>query len=647
MDYYILHNIPTNDKKYYYIYIYIMQNIYCVKFKVRLTEEEYCLFNNGVDVLRLNNIMVNNSMIHFDKCDKTLATIIGDVEESLNLPRIEVSAISPATPRVIHAFHINKLSVNEISKGVFNGCHNYEIMKTNSETQIYNKLIIKFPLSYSIKSLFSKHRKESDKVNVKLLVDDCSEGYDATLTIKNCMVCLEINIFNNISELSEAKNIKVVKDVKCSDNVISCFRISLLKHIYNKNYYSVEMCNKNYYYYFESFMFLSQLGSDIDGEALSVRSGYSVSLSSDGTIVAIGAIDAIDDNGDFSGHVRIYHYDGTSWNQLGNDIDGEAPGDRSGYSVSLSSDGTIVAIGATYNDDNGVNSGHVRIYQYDGTVWNQLGNDIDGEAPGDRSGYSVSLSSDGTIVAIGAYLNDGNGFSSGHVRIYQYDGSSWKQLGNDIDGEASGDSSGYSVSLSSNGKIIAIGGIYNDGNGTDSGHVRIYQYDGTVWNQLGNDIDGEAQIDLSGYSVSLSSDGTIVAIGAYLNDSNGVNSGHVRIYQYDGTVWNQLGNDIDGEASGDRSGVSVSLSNNGKIVAIGASENDGNGTDSGHVRIYQYDGTSWNQFGSDIDGEAQSDFSGYSVNLSSDGTIVAIGAIYNDGNGSNSGHVRIYMLNIV
>jgi hypothetical protein len=647
MDYYILHNIPTNDKKYYYIYIYIMQNIYCVKFKVRLTEEEYCLFNNGVDVLRLNNIMVNNSMIHFDKCDKTLATIIGDVEESLNLPRIEVSAISPATPRVIHAFHINKLSVNEISKGVFNGCHNYEIMKTNSETQIYNKLIIKFPLSYSIKSLFSKHGKESDKVNVKLLVDDCSEGYDATLTIKNCMVCLEINIFNNISELSEAKNIKVVKDVKCSDNVISCFRISLLKHIYNKNYYSVEMCNKNYYYYFESFMFLSQLGSDIDGEALSVRSGYSVSLSSDGTIVAIGAIDAIDDNGDFSGHVRIYHYDGTSWNQLGNDIDGEAPGDRSGYSVSLSSDGTIVAIGATYNDDNGVNSGHVRIYQYDGTVWNQLGNDIDGEAPGDRSGYSVSLSSDGTIVAIGAYLNDGNGFSSGHVRIYQYDGSSWKQLGNDIDGEASGDSSGYSVSLSSNGKIIAIGGIYNDGNNTDSGHVRIYQYDGTVWNQLGNDIDGEAQIDLSGYSVSLSSDGTIVAIGAYLNDSNGVNSGHVRIYQYDGTVWNQLGNDIDGEASGDRSGVSVSLSNNGKIVAIGASENDGNGTDSGHVRIYQYDGTSWNQFGSDIDGEAQSDFSGYSVNLSSDGTIVAIGAIYNDGNGSNSGHVRIYMLNIV
>ena len=32
----------------------------------------------------------------------------------------------------------------------------------------------------------------------------------------------------------------------------------------------------------------------------------------------------------------------------------------------------------------------------------QLGSDIDGEAANDQSGYSVSLSSDGTRVAIGA-----------------------------------------------------------------------------------------------------------------------------------------------------------------------------------------------------------------------------------------------------
>ncbi|MDG2208968.1 MAG: hypothetical protein P8K81_03160, partial [Flavobacteriales bacterium] len=37
------------------------------------------------------------------------------------------------------------------------------------------------------------------------------------------------------------------------------------------------------------------------------------------------------------------------------------------------------------------------------------------------SGTSVSLSSDGTTVAIGAMANDGNGSYSGHVRIYSYD----------------------------------------------------------------------------------------------------------------------------------------------------------------------------------------------------------------------------------
>ena len=78
----------------------------------------------------------------------------------------------------------------------------------------------------------------------------------------------------------------------------------------------------------------------------------------------------------------------------------------SGYSVSLSSDGTTVAIGAPYNDGNGSNSGHVRIYAWNSatSAWEQQGADIDGEAAVDYSGYSVSLSSDGTTVAIGAMV---------------------------------------------------------------------------------------------------------------------------------------------------------------------------------------------------------------------------------------------------
>jgi hypothetical protein len=91
-----------------------------------------------------------------------------------------------------------------------------------------------------------------------------------------------------------------------------------------------------------------------------------------------------------------------------------------------------------------------------------------------------------------------------------------------------------SVSLNSAGNIVAIGAKFNDGNGDDSGHVRVYQLDGMTWQKLGNDIDGEAAEDQSGVSVSLNSAGNIVAIGANFGDRNGFglgdNSGHVRVF---------------------------------------------------------------------------------------------------------------------
>ena len=88
--------------------------------------------------------------------------------------------------------------------------------------------------------------------------------------------------------------------------------------------------------------------------------------------------------------------------------------------------------------------------------WVQVGEDIIGEAY-NFSGWSVSLSSDGSIVAIGAPATYGNGSNAGHVRIYKNQNGTWSQIGQDIDGEAAGDLSGFSVSLSSNGSIVAIG----------------------------------------------------------------------------------------------------------------------------------------------------------------------------------------------
>jgi len=470
-------------------------------------------------------------------------------------------------------------------------------------------------------------------------------------------------------------------------------------------------------------------GGDIDGEASNDQSGYSVAISADGTIIAIGAR-SNDGSGNLlsdSGHVRVYRYNANKstanssgpagWDQIGGDIDGEAANDYSGASVSLSADGTVIAIGANQNDGTGSNAGHVRIYKYNASkttannigpiAWDKLGGDIDGESASDQSGGNdsnsegVKLSADGTIVAIGALYNNGNGTYSGHVRVYKYNASKgssnnlgpagWDKLGDDIDGEASYDYSGYAISLSADGTILAIGAFGNDATSTEAGHVRVYKYTpsktvavtnqtdasfGPIgWNRLGADIDGEAAYDRSGTGVSLSADGTVLAIGAHQNNNS---TGHVRVYKYTPTKtvavtsqtdasfgpigWNRLGADIDGEAFGDYSGADVALSADGTILAIAGYQNDGTASDAGHVRVYKYTPSKtvavtnqsdasfgpigWTRFGVDIDGEAANDWSGQSIALSSDGTTVIIGARYNDGTSGNTsdnrGSARVY-----
>jgi len=391
---------------------------------------------------------------------------------------------------------------------------------------------------------------------------------------------------------------------------------------------------------------------DIDGEKPGDWSGHSVSLSANGAVVAIGAV-YNDGNGSDSGHVRVYLWSNTqsSWLQHGTDIDGEAAGDNFGTSVSMSYDGTVLAIGAPWNDENGSNSGHVFIYEWDDNVsnWSKRGNAIVGEAAGNESGVSVSMSNDGTVVAIGALYNNDNGIWSGHVRVYNWEvnstSSTWSQRGEDIDGEADMNYSGWSTSLSKDGRVVVIGARGNGTNGDDSGHVRVFQWDAVEnkWLKRGGDIHGEAAEDESGVSVSASYDGTVVAIGANGNDGNGSNSGHVRIFEWNITEWVKRGQDIDGETADDNSGSSVSISNNGIVVAIGAYSNEDNGTYSGHVRIFEWDDATnlWVKRGGDIDGESAYDFSGNSVSISNDGTISAIGATGNGGNGVGSGHVRI------
>lgn len=379
------------------------------------------------------------------------------------------------------------------------------------------------------------------------------------------------------------------------------------------------------------------IGADIDGEAAGDRSGTSVSLSGSGNFIAIGA----PENGGI-GHVRVYQNILDVWTQVGSDIDGVAAGDAFGTSVSINAAGDIVAIGAPNNDGAGVDAGQTKIYQFSAGVWTQIGANINGEAAGDLSGTSVSLNTDGTFIAIGATINTGSGPQSGHVRVYENVAGVWTQVGADIDGEAAYDWSGCAVSLSSDGSIVGVGAYKNDGTGSFAGHARVYEFSGGTWSQIGADMDGEAAGDEFGRSISLSGNGTVLAIGGAKNDAVGIDAGHVRVFENIAGVWTQIGGDLDAAAADDNYGWSVSLDELGTTVAIGGPKNDESTAESGHVRVFENIGGVWIQKGTNVLGEMIYDRSGWSVGLDDVGNILADAAYVNDGTGISAGHVRLY-----
>ena len=348
-----------------------------------------------------------------------------------------------------------------------------------------------------------------------------------------------------------------------------------------------------------------QLGQDIYGKAAGDAFGTTVTLNGDGTILAIGSPEsdiATDNVVDNRGLVQVYKYNNTTnlWQQLGQDMYGEVQGDYTGWGIDLSNSGYIMAIGVRYADrSGGRDSGKVQIYNYNDntSLWVQIGGDIYGDAAGNESGKTLSLSADGSIVAIGSTFNSigPGGTVSGQVRVYKNISNVWTKQGSSIYGEMIGDMSSWSLSLSADGSIVAIGAPYNDGDGISGngvndnrGHVRVYKNISNVWTKQGQDIDGNATGDESGISLSLSADGSILVVGAPKADVNGIftdNRGRVQVYKYDTTaqLWQELGQGIYGESAGDECGTSVSLSADGSIVAIGSLNN---GANRGHVRVY-------------------------------------------------------------
>lgn len=385
----------------------------------------------------------------------------------------------------------------------------------------------------------------------------------------------------------------------------------------------------------------TQLGSSMHGEAAFDNSGQSIAMSDDGLSIIIGAPG---NSGSFNGagQARVYSYDGTDWVQKGADIDGEAQYDGSGSDVAMSADGDIIAVGASANSSS---AGHVRVYEWNGSAWAQKGSDIDGESSSDQSGHAIDISADGLTLIIGAPKNDDGGSDAGHVRIYEWDGSDWAQKGTDLNGSAAGNQFGYAVSISDDGDLIAVGAILASGTSTNCGKVKAYSWNGTSWIAKGANLFGESDSDRFGFSLSLNSDGTVLAVGAIWNDGAATKAGHARIFEWSGSNWSQKGADIDGDALDDNAGWSIDISDDGNRVAVGARDFNatyGSSADCGQVKVHSWDGSGWNQVGDDMIGETDTDYFGHSVAISGDGMLVAGGAHWASSNGTSSGTVRVF-----
>lgn len=391
-----------------------------------------------------------------------------------------------------------------------------------------------------------------------------------------------------------------------------------------------------------------KIGNDILGKAAFDEFGHSVAISRDGKIIAVGAIHN-SDNGRRTGQVRIFEFDSKKWIQKGQNINGNNEQAEFGYEVSLSSDGNVIAISEPYTINKHPYSGLVRVFKFDTNtrIWKQLGDDIKGITNDDFNGSSVSLSADGHTIAVGAKRSSVlNGTWSGQVRVFRFDKNEWKQFGNSINGNSAYDSFGHSTVLSSDGNIIAIGAIMYESNKKESGQVRVFKNIDNKWIQIGKEINGDESGDHFGLNISLSLDGKTLAVGAQSNNKKGDYTGQVKVFKYMSDNWIQLGQDIYGDPNSGL-GWSVSISGNGGKLAIGAPfKNNKEKSHCGLVKFFEYKSQKWKQLGKNIIGATNSANFGSSVSFSSNGEFAVIGSPkFSYITDSSVGKVSVYKIN--
>ena len=185
-----------------------------------------------------------------------------------------------------------------------------------------------------------------------------------------------------------------------------------------------------------------------------------------------------------------------------------------------------------------------------------------------EQGIAVAVSDNGSNRVMTSFLPTTS--RAGSVYVYELSYNNWSKLGNNTIIGLSGDELGYSLALSSNGRVVAASSLYKD---ASAGQVRVYELSNNTnnWIQKGSNINGPRPGSESGYSISLAGSGNSIAIGAWKDNSNGTNAGAVRVYDFSASIsdWRQKGQTITG-VSGSFEGYSSALSLDGQTLASGS-----------------------------------------------------------------------------
>lgn len=404
---------------------------------------------------------------------------------------------------------------------------------------------------------------------------------------------------------------------------------------------------KNYFFLISIIFFSStysmaqdwmQLGNSIEGEDLNDHSASVVQLDGDGNRIIIGSKQNVGGGNIINkyGHIRIFEYNGSSWKQLGSDIDGEN-NKKLGGILTISQDGNVIALGTN----------PLEILKWNGASWQKHGlNQPNTSFNINTDHNNISLNCDGSIIAFSDPFDNGDTLSRsdcGKVSIFHLNNNIWELKGNHIYGDNAYDYSGESISLNCDGYRIAIGAVGHSDNGAKSGQIRVFEFDGTNWKQLGNEILGNSKDCYAGRSIAISDSGNHVVFGApSVISGGGVKEGYVSVYEYKDSLWSIIGSEISGGIIGTLFGSSVDISSKGKRVLVGAPNNNTNGIKSGLSIVYELDSlNNWIPVFT-LNGTSSEEFCGKSVSISSNGKIAAFGIPGGDGFYSNSGLTKVF-----